>query len=515
MLIEFTPEEQKHIEEIQSKYAREMERASKADKGKQHPESLALKSGAIYDAMAAELDAFSDKCQKKRFKKIAEGGKEEIISHAKEQAPALLETLYNNTLREWGQIKPEDKELKLYSFVDGKMYLSQAYALEVLKLELQLHINALSNDKEAQQVIFTIIRKTVKESDLTDNTEVPEDLASLSIIPKGAKISIPVFRKYALMNSHVNNKIITNDFELDQEIDGQFRLYFRVDQSTKKQIQTLVCLTFTGEVENRLSRRLTGYDKAVLNAVSNIYYYTKLENPNAPYVDITLVGIWRHLNGKQLTDDTAKPKKAQLDKIRRSIEKMRFIDFAMDVEDEIKNNLLDISKIDKRYIKGFYIKDYMLNCTEYGVITNNGKEAAGYRINNIIPLIYNILRKNIISVDFDLLDTSGALSDSEGVIEIKQYLLQQIVLMKNKKRNSNRILLDTIYTAAGIEAPEERLKDKAFNSDEYKIVQISRTKKADRDKIEKILSIWKGKAWIKDYTPVTKGREVIGYDIGL
>lgn len=515
MLIEFTPEERKHIEEIQNKYAQEMEKASKADKGKQHPESLALKSGAIYDAMAAELDAFSDKCQKKRFKKIAEGGKEGIISHAKEQAPALLETLYNNTLREWGQTKPEDKELKLYSFVDGKMYLSQAYALEVLKLELQLHINALSNDKEARQEIFTIIRKTVKESSLTDNTEAPEALTSLSVIPKGAKLSTPVFRKYALMNNHVNNKIITNDFELDQEIDGQFRLYFKVDQSTKMQIQTLVCLSFTGEEEKRLSRRLTGYDKAVLNAISNIYYYTKLANPSAPYVDVTLVGIWRHMQGKQLNDTTGDPGKAQLERLRKSIDKMRHIDFTMDVEAEIKNNLLPVDSIDKQYIKGFWLKDYLLNCAEVGVITNNGKTAEGYRITNIILLTYNILRKNIISVDFDLLDTSEALNDSEGVIEIKQYLLQQIVLMKNKKRNSNRILLNTIYTAAGIEAPEERAKNNTFNSEESKRVYISKIQKADRDKIEKILKVWTGKNWIKDFTPVFKGRTITGYDIDL
>ena len=114
-----------------------------------------------------------------------------------------------------------------------------------------------------------------------------------------------------------------------------------------------------------------------------------------------------------------------------------------------------------------------------------------------------------------MLDTSQYTSDSENVAEFKNYLLQQIQLMKNtaeegkdskRFKRSNTVLIDTIYKDTGVLPPEERIGS-TYTNEAVRQKEIRRLRKADRDKIEKLLEAWKAKDWIKGYSAINQKGE--------
>ena len=228
------------------------------------------------------------------------------------------------------------------------------------------------------------------------------------------------------------------------------------------------------------------------------------------------------MNGKRSGDGKAKPSAAQVKRICASLDKMRFTRFYMDISEEIKAYNLSID--DERIIGG-RIDGYLLNSTKVEFTTDKGNTVAGYRIGEE-PLLYtyNAAKKHILYVPYEMLDTSLKLQDSENVTEFRNYLLQQIQLMKNateggKKgkyfKRSNTILIDTIYKDTGIQPPEVRIEEREYSTDKTKQANLRKLRKADRDKIEGILEAWKIKEWIKDYKPVKKSQAVSGYEIIL
>ena len=128
-----------------------------------------------------------------------------------------------------------------------------------------------------------------------------------------------------------------------------------------------------------------------------------------------------------------------------------------------------------------------------------------------------------------MLDTSTNTSDGENVTEFRNYLLQQVQLMKNGEDNKGKyynrsriILLETIYKDTGIFPPEERINSKDFKTENSKQSVIRRLRKSDREKIEGILEAWKLKNWIKGYVilnqknePVREKQQPKGYEIIL
>ena len=104
MLIEFTQEEQQHIKEIQESYKPEWERLTgliESATDKEERLQLIIQQQAIYDSMAEVLDAYADKCQRKRFEPIRMSGAAAVILDAKAQAPHILEMIHRETVREF------------------------------------------------------------------------------------------------------------------------------------------------------------------------------------------------------------------------------------------------------------------------------------------------------------------------------------------------------------------------------------------------------------------------------
>jgi hypothetical protein len=200
----------------------------------------------------------------------------------------------------------------------------------------------------------------------------------------------------------------------------------------------------------------------------------------------------------------------------------------MDISKEIEAFNLYID--DERVTAG-KIDTYVLNSSKVEFMTEKGRIVEGYRIGEEpILYTYNRVKDHLLYVPYEMLDTSSQISNSEYVPEFRNYLLQQIQLMKNAADNpkgkyfhrNSIILLETIYRDTGILPPEERIEGKDYKTEASRQKEVRRFRKADRQKIEGLLDAWKAKNWIKGYIvlnsknqPIKEKQQAKGYDIQL
>lgn len=515
MLIDLTENQIQHIQAIKDKYAPELARlkAEKEASTGEDRKRVLIQIQAQFDLMESELDAYADNIQRERFNAIGHDP-EGILEDAREQTPKILKALYDEISKDKEAYKKETATKK------GVLYIKANHAADWIKSELRLHVEELRENKDALQRLFTGIIEAVEASPLTDDTDIASEDIKANEVMRFRRSPLADIQTYGIMNDKANAQLLQDCGIFHQEADGQLTLQWAVNQAPKSRDPVPVYISLKLEdTELGLSKKLNAYDSAVYNAISNIFYYWKLQNPERPLY-ITPQEVWRRMNGKQSRDGSAKPGKAQINKICKSIEKMRHIDFFMDISEEIKAHYVTL---DDERLTGGYIKDYLLNCGEAGFVTEQGREVKGYRI-HMEPILYtyNAAKDHVLFIPFDLLDTSKSLSDTENVTEFKTYLLQQIQLMKNGVRDNKKILLSTIYRDTGIQTPEERAEGTAFTSDSARLTYIRKTRKADRQKIEGLLEAWKGKAWIKGYTalnakgdPVKERQPVHAYSISI
>lgn len=317
-------------------------------------------------------------------------------------------------------------------------------------------------------------------------------------------------KTYGLMNDKVNAQLIASE-AFTQDTDGQMRLVWAVNQAGKSRepIATYISLLYEG-TETKLSKKMTGYDNAVYNAVSTQFYYWKKEHPGEALY-ITPQELWRTMNGK---DGFASPSAKQVEKTIKSIDKMRFTRFTMDIKAELEAGYISLD--DERLVKGEF-ETYLLKADKVVFETEKGRKVEGYRITDEpILYTYNQAKKHILWVDYDLLNTSDKKSIGDDTIVYTNYLLQRIQNYIGGQLASNRILFESIYQATGIEAPESRIKLANCSSEDNYRASIRKAFKRDRDTIEAILTSWKDKGkLIKDFKPVKKGNAVIGYDLQI
>ena len=538
MLITFTPEEEKKLAEIRAKY--EPERKELAEKYKELLEDksgeakaerlkINLRQQTVIDSMIQEVEAYMHELEAIRFEDIKKGGAAVVIKHATAQAPELLEFMRRQMPEARYYKDLEDHFLKSIgiSRVKGNtIYFRSSYAKAYIKQELHLHLSFLQDDAEALQKVQRAIQEAVKKAPFVDQVEDTEETIEPILVSRLIRNPLGDITTFGLMNDKINAQLVQSDL-FKQEANGQLTLKFAVNQAPQKQKQVpvYVALTYEG-TEGKLTKRLTSFDSAVYNAVSTRFYYWRQENGNAPLY-ITPQEIWRTMNGKKAGDGNAKPRDTQIKKICDSLDKMRFTHFYMDITEEIK--AFDLFIDDERVISG-KIDTYVLNSSMVEFMTEKGRVVKGYRIGEEpILYTYNRIKDHLLYVPYEMLDTSSQLSNSEYVPEFRNYLLQQIQLMKNAAENpkgkyfhrNNIILLDTIYRDTGILPPEERITED-FKNEASKRAVIRRNRKADREKIEGLLEAWKEKNWIKGYIiinsknqPIKEKQQAKGYEILL
>ena len=533
MFITLTAAEQKKVQAIRDSYTPELEKLSAAAKAvyddKEKWVSQQVKFQAAMDSMQAELDGLLDQIQRKRFKKIAQGGTDAIIAHAKEQVPLLLEDVHRITKQQYKGMNAEGlKSMGIGTLKGGELLLNANYATQALKDELYLHIEALRDSKDTLRELLEAIIEAVEASNLTDNAEITDGQQPLDI-KRFRRNPLGDLDSFGFMNDKVNAQLMQDGEIFQQKADGQLTLRWAINQAPQKQeeaVPTYIALTYD-DAGIRTTKKLTAYDKQVYEAIGTRFWNWQQSHPQTPLY-ITPREIWLAMNGKASNDGKAKPSKTTEERIRKSIDKMRHIDCYMDISAEIEAGYLVID--DERQIGG-YIKDYLLNCSEAGFYSEKGNLSNGYRVNyEPVLYTYNRAKKHLLYAPYEMLDTSDYISDSENVAEFKGYLLQQILLMKNAasegkkgkrfKRN-NIILLDTLYRDTGIQPPEERIAgDYANEATRQQIIR--RNRKTDRQKIEALLDAWKAKGHIKGYVvlnqnnqPLKEKQQAKGYRIDL
>lgn len=529
MIIDYTPEEIAQARQLRERIAPSLANfnsliAQETEKAKR--DELIIQRQAAIDRNEAEITAFIKQCEKKRFSVIEAGGAPAILDSAREQLPRLIRLFYEETKRDTAGL--ENKVLKnacVGTRRKDEFFINPDYMAGYLKEELELHIEALREEKDHAQQLFALINEAIINSPLTDKKPSAKKHTGKSPLAQALGLRrgpLAEIKSFGLMTDKTSAALIEDEGSIfTQKADGQIAIRWITNQAPEKApaVPVYIALSYEGTSEGR--QKLTAFDQAVYNAISTRFYLWKKENPGEA-LQITPAEIWRNMNGKQAGDTAAKPSAAQIKKVCASIDKMASMRFYMDIREEIAAFNLKID--DERFSNG-YIRDNFLNCREIGFISDRGRIVNSYQIREEPALYtYNRFKKHMAIIPFEMLDTSNEISSSEDVIAFKNYLLQQIQLMKKAKEESNgkrrfkrntRILLSTVYTKTGTPAPEQRTEGKSFKDEETRQAMIRRYRKTDREKVEKLLTAWKAKAWIYDFTPVMRGPSVIGWDIIL
>lgn len=297
---------------------------------------------------------------------------------------------------------------------------------------------------------------------------------------------------YSILNNKVSNQYASiQDKLLATEPNGQ--LTFMTDlipvmqspRASKKksvEVNTLVGLSYSGELTRKLAR-VNGYDKAILNTICSIF--------QAGNQTMTLADIFRVMNG----NTTKQPSQKQRDKILASIKKLGATRIYLDISEEIERKYLTIN--DSRVTKGV-IDEPLLHYTGGLFQTENGQEVYAVSIlKEPILMTYSKSKSQLVSFPISLLDTKSV-SATDDIVAIREYLLQQITLMRNGQRDNKTILYESIYKSCGIDAPTDR-----------------KTAMRKRDSIDKLLEEWKQQDYIKGYKVKKSGTSFVGFEIKI
>lgn len=244
----------------------------------------------------------------------------------------------------------------------------------------------------------------------------------------------------------------------------------------KKEILTIINIDYESK-DITLPKSFTSYDRTVLNACISLF-----EASNECF---TVDMVYRCMNG--LTD-SEKPTPQQKGAITKSLDKMRFLYCNIDFTAEAKARKGDTTKA--------MMESYILNSDKV-TLEAGGNEVIGYKFNTK-PILYQYAQqsKQIISIPIGLLNTKNALSSTDEVIVIREYLIRRIETMKNTNGKSNKILFDSIYQEIGlINKPTKQKADKI------------------RTSVKKILDYWKSEKYIKGYNEYKEGRTFRGIEI--
>lgn len=537
MIIKYTEEQLAHIEQIRAKHTAGIQEAAAAKRnaapGSDERKEAINTLQKLLLAQEMELLSYTDKCQQEYFQQHLAGNPDAIIEDAKKQVQLTIASIRKEYIEgdEIIKYKLSDwQHMPMITVKNKTPLLRSDYIAQAVQIELKLHTAALQDDEERLAELTEIIIDEITQSPYTDNSEVT--LNKQNGLPENALLlrrsPLQDITTYGLMNDKTNAQLIQDSGIFQATPDGQYALTWAVNQAPQKKeaVPVYMALTYEG-TEGKITKKLTGYDIAVYNAVATRFYYWRLDSPQKPML-ITPQEIWRTMNGKKSGDGQAKPSKAQVKKVCASLDKMRFTRFQMDITNEIREHNLHID--DERITNG-YIETYLLNSRKTKAITIKGNIAHYYVVvEEPILYSYNRIKGHILEVPYEMLDTSAKTSDTENVTEFRNYLLQQIQLMKNAAeekggkyfKRSSVILLESIYKNTGILPPEERIAGKEYKTDTSRQKEIRRYRQADRQKIEGILDAWKAKGWIKGYTvlnrnntPIKERQQARGYGIRI
>ena len=199
--------------------------------------------------------------------------------------------------------------------------------------------------------------------------------------------------------------------------------------------------------------------------------------------------VYRAMNG-MIESEFVSPKSIKM--IVDSLEKLRITDISIDYTEQVRmTNPAD--SFDAARVSGSMLMMQKVTVSTGGVTKWAYRLAAS-------PIVYEYskLIKQIIPIRLDLLNTKETTRSTDTVIIIRQYILQRVELMKNKKNNMNSRLIsyDSIYEL--LNTPDDR-----------------KLRATIRSQTERLLDNYIGKEYIAGYEIVRRGRAITGVLIHL
>ena len=331
-----------------------------------------------------------------------------------------------------------------------------------------------SEKGDAQQVaiiIKTAIDAALKNPNLELEEEVRQALPQLtSILPQ----------KHVMPNNRLANSLtsLKNSDLIDAEPFGLI-----VSGRGKTVVKTRCILSYGGDSVTLSSRQpFTEYDRNVADAVTSLYEYG---DPSHIITPATVYRAMVHQTNRET------PSAQTLGAVTRSLDKMRFVRVLIDCTKELKSRK---ANLDGAQITGGKIDTYLLALDKIEVMAS-GKKVTAYKIIKA-PVLYDYARltNQVLTVPAKLLDVPNQ-SNSEQRIAIKGYLLRRIKVMQGRTPQSNRILFEKVFEAAG------------------KLDANKTEKRRIREYTAAVLDYWKAERFIKGYTIAKDGKSVIGIDI--
>ena len=326
-----------------------------------------------------------------------------------------------------------------------------------------------TDTENVEIIIKTVIDAAIKSPNIELADEVRAALPQLSsIIPQ----------KHVMPNNKLANS-------LTKDIIDAGAIDLVVSGRGKTEITTRCILSYEGDNVKLSGRQpCTEYDRNVADAVTSLFLYG---DPSHIITPATVYRAMIHSTG------TETPSPQTLGAVTRSLDKGRFVRVQIDCTQEL---LRRNASLNGEQITGGKVDTYLLPLEKIEVMAG-GKKVTAYKIIKT-PVLYDYVRltKQVLTVPAKLLDVPNA-SNTEQRISIKGYLLRRITVMKGKTQQSNRILFEKIWDAAGKPDPSpkeaQRIREYTFT----------------------VLDYWKKERYIKGYKAVKDGKTYTAVEIQL
>ena len=352
--------------------------------------------------------------------------------------------------------------------------LTSEYHDEIV-IALRYFLRYIENGKPAADtenveiIIKTVIDAAIKSPNIELADEVRAALPQLSsIIPQ----------KHVMPNNKLANS-------LTKDIIDAGAIDLVVSGRGKTEITTRCILSYEGDNVKLSGRQpCTEYDRNVADAVTSLFLYG---DPSHIITPATVYRAMIHSTG------TETPSPQTLGAVTRSLDKSRFVRVQIDCTQEL---LRRNASLNGEQITGGKVDTYLLPLEKIEVMAG-GKKVTAYKIIKT-PVLYDYakLTKQVLTVPAKLLDVPNA-SNTEQRISIKGYLLRRITVMKGKTQQSNRILFEKIWDAAGKPDPSpkeaQRIREYTFT----------------------VLDYWKKERYIKGYKAIKEGKAYTAVEIQL
>ena len=352
--------------------------------------------------------------------------------------------------------------------------LTSEYHDEIV-IALRYFLRYIENGKPAADtenveiIIKTVIDAAIKSPNIELADEVRAALPQLSsIIPQ----------KHVMPNNKLANS-------LTKDIIDAGAIDLVVSGRGKTEITTRCILSYEGDNVKLSGRQpCTEYDRNVADAVTSLFLYG---DPSHIITPATVYRAMIHSTG------TETPSPQTLGAVTRSLDKGRFVRVQIDCTQEL---LRRKASLNGEQITGGKVDTYLLPLEKIEVMAG-GKRVTAYKIIKT-PVLYDYARltKQVLTVPAKLLDVPNA-SNTEQRISIKGYLLRRITVMKGKTQQSNRILFEKIWDAAGKPDPSpkeaQRIREYTFT----------------------VLDYWKKERYIKGYKAIKEGKAYTAVEIQL